>query len=114
VPGDIGPRAARHPPTKHGLEDNWHGTGWGAYFGFLFGALFRGPRLRVTVSAAAGAVSRSTNASASRRGSWTGSLEELTDGREVERACCVSMPTAASGIRRRPKDRSVSGLQSIV
>src|SRR5215216_7877129 len=33
------PEGAERPTTKHGHEDTWRGTGWGALFGLLFGAL---------------------------------------------------------------------------
>ena len=52
------PEGAERPTTKHGHEDTWRGTGWGALFGLLFGALFAVPVLGLAVGAAGGALSK--------------------------------------------------------
>src|SRR3954468_15723172 len=52
------PVGAAKPTTKHGHEDTWRGTGWGALWGLLFGALFAIPVIGLAVGAAAGAYSK--------------------------------------------------------
>ena len=38
--GDLAGGRHSKPSTKHGHEENWRGTGWGALWGVLLGALF--------------------------------------------------------------------------
>ena len=52
------PMGADRPTTRHGHEDTWRGTGWGALWGLLFGALFAVPVLGVAAGAAGGALTK--------------------------------------------------------
>ncbi|HEU4947082.1 MAG TPA: DUF1269 domain-containing protein [Kribbella sp.] len=54
------PVGASRPTTKHGHEEQWRGTGWGAFWGLLFGTLFLVPVLGGAVGAAIGAISKAT------------------------------------------------------
>lgn len=56
------PEGADKPSMHHAHEDQWRGTGWGAFWGLLFGGLFFVPLLGVAVGAAAGAVSKAVAA----------------------------------------------------
>src|SRR2546430_17440600 len=37
------PVGADKPDVRHGHEDKWHATGWGAFWGLLIGAVWAGP-----------------------------------------------------------------------
>src|SRR5690606_34853262 len=39
------PEGAAKPTTRHGHQDEWRGTGWGAFWGLLLGSLFFAPVL---------------------------------------------------------------------
>jgi uncharacterized membrane protein len=54
------PVGASHPTTKQGHEETWHGTGWGAFWGVLVGALFFVPVVGGLAGAAIGAISKVT------------------------------------------------------
>jgi uncharacterized membrane protein len=54
------PVGAAKPSTKQGHEDTWHGTGWGAFWGLLLGALFFVPVIGGVAGAAIGAISKAT------------------------------------------------------
>lgn len=54
------PVGAPRPTTHHGHEDTWHGTGWGAFWGLLIGALFFVPVIGGVAGAAIGAISKAT------------------------------------------------------
>ena len=54
------PEGEPKPTTKHGHEENWRGTGWGALWGMLLGALFFVPVIGGVVGAAIGAISKMT------------------------------------------------------
>jgi uncharacterized membrane protein len=54
------PEGDAKPTTKHGHEENWRGTGWGALWGVLMGALFFVPVIGGVVGAAIGAISKMT------------------------------------------------------
>ncbi|MBO3085023.1 DUF1269 domain-containing protein [Cellulomonas fengjieae] len=56
------PQGADKPSMHHSHEDQWRGTGWGAFWGLLFGGLFFVPLLGAAVGAAAGAVSKAVAA----------------------------------------------------
>ncbi|MEK8226929.1 DUF1269 domain-containing protein [Oerskovia sp. M15] len=56
------PQGASRPTTRHSREDEWRGTGWGAFWGLLFGALFFVPVLGVVAGAALGAIHKSMEA----------------------------------------------------
>jgi uncharacterized membrane protein len=52
------PVGADRPTIKHGHDDTWRGTGLGALWGLMFGALFAIPVLGVAVGAAGGALTK--------------------------------------------------------
>ncbi|HET6298111.1 MAG TPA: DUF1269 domain-containing protein [Kribbella sp.] len=54
------PQGASQPTTKQGHEENWRGTGWGAFWGILLGALFFVPVIGGVAGAAIGAISKMT------------------------------------------------------
>jgi uncharacterized membrane protein len=54
------PEGAAHPSTKHGHEDTWRGTGWGAFWGLLVGALATIPVLGLAAGAGLGALAKAT------------------------------------------------------
>jgi len=54
------PQGASQPTTKQGHEENWRGTGWGAFWGVLLGALFFVPVVGGVAGAAIGAISKMT------------------------------------------------------
>ena len=56
------PEGAAKPTTRHGHQDEWRGTGWGAFWGLLFGSLFFAPLLGAAAGGALGALSKSLEA----------------------------------------------------
>jgi uncharacterized membrane protein len=54
------PEGAPQPSTSHGNEEKWRGTGWGALWGVLVGALFFVPVVGGVAGAAIGAISKAT------------------------------------------------------
>jgi len=52
------PEGASKPTTKHAHQDEWRGTGWGAFWGLLLGALFFIPVIGVAAGAALGAATK--------------------------------------------------------
>src|SRR3954471_23391146 len=56
----IWPMGAAQPTSKHGHDGIWRGTGWGAVFGMLIGALFFMPVVGGLAGAALGALSKRT------------------------------------------------------
>jgi uncharacterized membrane protein len=54
------PSGAPHPTTKHGREESWRGTGWGAFWGLLVGALVTLPVLGLAAGAGLGALAKAT------------------------------------------------------
>ena len=54
------PAGAAQPTTKQGHEETWRGTGWGAFWGVLTGALFFVPVVGGVAGAAIGAISKVT------------------------------------------------------
>jgi uncharacterized membrane protein len=56
------PEGEAKPSMHHSHEDQWRGTGWGAFWGLLFGGLFFVPLLGVAVGAAAGAITKAVAA----------------------------------------------------
>lgn len=74
------PQGAKRPDIKHGHEDTWRGTGWGAFWGLLLGSLFFVPVLGIAAGAAVGAISATTQ----KMGITTEQLErirtEVTEG----------------------------------
>jgi uncharacterized membrane protein len=54
------PMGASRPSTHQGHEEAWRGTGWGALWGVLVGALFFVPVIGGVAGAAIGAISKAT------------------------------------------------------
>jgi uncharacterized membrane protein len=54
------PKDASHPTTKQSHEESWRGTGWGAFWGVLLGALFFVPVIGGIAGAAIGAIAKMT------------------------------------------------------
>lgn len=54
------PVGAAHPKTDQGHEETWRGTGWGALWGVVVGALFFVPVIGGVAGAAVGAISKMT------------------------------------------------------
>ena len=54
------PADAAQPHTKQGHEETWRGTGWGALWGVVVGALFFVPVIGGVAGAALGAISKVT------------------------------------------------------
>lgn len=54
------PQGDSQPTTKQGHEENWRGTGWGAFWGIVLGALFFVPVIGGVAGAAIGAISKMT------------------------------------------------------
>lgn len=54
------PEGAPRPTTTQGHEETWRGTGWGAFWGVLLGALFFVPVVGGVAGAAIGAISKAT------------------------------------------------------
>ncbi|MCB7135577.1 DUF1269 domain-containing protein [Cellulosimicrobium marinum] len=52
------PEGASKPTTRHGHQDTWRGTGWGAFWGLLLGSLFFAPLVGAAAGAAFGAASK--------------------------------------------------------
>lgn len=58
----VWPRDAAKPTVHHGHQDQWRGTGWGAFWGLLFGGLFFVPLLGAAAGAAIGGIGRTLHA----------------------------------------------------
>ncbi|MET3975952.1 DUF1269 domain-containing protein [Cellulosimicrobium sp. TH-20] len=56
------PEGAAKPTTRHGHQDEWRGTGWGAFWGLLLGSLFFVPVLGAAAGAAIGASTKAMEA----------------------------------------------------
>lgn len=56
------PEGAAKPTTRHGHQDEWRGTGWGAFWGLLLGSLFLVPVLCAAAGAAIGASTKAMEA----------------------------------------------------
>lgn len=56
------PEGAAKPTTRHGHQDEWRGTGWGAFWGLLLGSLFLVPVLGAAAGAAIGASTKAMEA----------------------------------------------------
>jgi len=52
------PEGAAKPTTRRGHQDEWRGSGWGAFWGLLLGSLFFAPVLGAAAGAAIGAASK--------------------------------------------------------
>jgi uncharacterized membrane protein len=56
------PQDAGKPAVRHSHQDQWRGTGWGAFWGLLFGGLFFVPLLGAAAGAAIGGIGRTLHA----------------------------------------------------
>ena len=56
------PKESSKPEVHHGHEEQWRGTGWGAFWGLLFGAVFFVPLLGAAAGAALGAIGKAVEA----------------------------------------------------
>ncbi len=56
------PEGAAKPTTRHGHQDEWRATGWGAFWGLLLGSLFFAPVLGAAAGAAIGASTKAMEA----------------------------------------------------
>lgn len=54
------PEGEKNPKIKHGHEDTMRGTGWGAFWGLLLGALFAVPVLGAAAGAGIAAISKAS------------------------------------------------------
>jgi uncharacterized membrane protein len=54
------PAGEKKPTIKHGHDDTLRGTGWGAFWGLLLGALFTVPLLGAAAGAGIAAISKAT------------------------------------------------------
>ncbi|TMM32802.1 MAG: DUF1269 domain-containing protein [Actinobacteria bacterium] len=54
------PVGADKPDVRHGHEDKWHATGWGAFWGLLIGALWAVPVVGALAGAGLGALHKAT------------------------------------------------------
>jgi len=62
------PEGAEKPSLRHSRDDEWRGTGWGAFWGLLVGTLFFVPMLgAVAIGAGAGLLLALAGAQALRR-----------------------------------------------
>lgn len=55
------PTGAKRPSMKHSRDEQWHDTGWGAFWGLVIGGLFLVPLLGAAVGAGIGAISQATD-----------------------------------------------------
>jgi uncharacterized membrane protein len=74
------PEGDSHPTTKQGHEENWRGTGWGAFWGVLLGALFFVPVIGGVAGAAIGAISKVTQDSGITKAQLEKIRTEVTPG----------------------------------
>ncbi|KAJ8140200.1 hypothetical protein OY671_006607 [Metschnikowia pulcherrima] len=56
------PEGAAKPTTRHGHQDEWRGTGWGAFWGSSLGSSFSVPVLGAAAGAAIGASTKAMEA----------------------------------------------------
>ena len=52
------PDGSAKPSTRHGHQDRWRGSGWGAFWGLLLGSIFFAPVIGAAAGAAIGAASK--------------------------------------------------------
>ncbi|MBT0993183.1 DUF1269 domain-containing protein [Cellulomonas sp. DKR-3] len=82
------PQDASKPTVQHGHEDQWRGTGWGAFWGLLFGGLFFVPLLGAAAGAAIGGISRTLNAVGLTEDQLKNLREQVTPGTSM--LCAVT------------------------
>ena len=74
------PKGASQPTTKQAHEEAWRGTGWGAFWGVLLGALFFVPVVGGVAGAAIGAISKMTQDTGITKEQLTKIRTEVTEG----------------------------------
>lgn len=74
------PVGASQPSTRQGHEETWRGTGWGAFWGLLLGALFFVPVVGGVAGAAIGAISKATEGAGITREQLETIRTEVTEG----------------------------------
>jgi uncharacterized membrane protein len=74
------PVGASRPSTKQAHEETWRGTGWGALWGMLVGALFFVPVIGGVAGAAIGAISKATEGTGITKEQLQKIRTQLTEG----------------------------------
>ncbi|HEU4424124.1 MAG TPA: DUF1269 domain-containing protein [Pilimelia sp.] len=74
------PVGEARPNTKHGHEETLRGTGWGAFWGLLVGALFFVPVIGGVAGAAIGAISKATEGTGITKDQLETIRTEVTEG----------------------------------
>ena len=74
------PVGASRPNTRHGHEETLRGTGWGAFWGLLVGALFLVPVVGGVAGAALGAISKATEGTGITKEQLETIRTEVTEG----------------------------------
>jgi uncharacterized membrane protein len=74
------PVGASRPNTRHGHEETMRGTGWGAFWGLLVGALFLVPVVGGVAGAAIGAISKATEGTGITKEQLETIRTEVTEG----------------------------------
>ncbi|HEY7721871.1 MAG TPA: DUF1269 domain-containing protein [Pedococcus sp.] len=74
------PVGASRPNTRHGHEETMRGTGWGAFWGLLVGALFLVPVVGGVAGAAIGAISKATEGTGITKEQLQTIRTEVTEG----------------------------------
>ena len=74
------PVGASRPNTRHGHEETLRGTGWGAFWGLLVGALFLVPVVGGVAGAAIGAISKATEGTGITKEQLETIRTEVTEG----------------------------------
>jgi uncharacterized membrane protein len=74
------PVGASRPSTNQGHEATWRGTGWGALWGMLVGALFFVPVIGGVAGAAIGAISKATEGTGITKDQLEKIRTQLTEG----------------------------------
>jgi uncharacterized membrane protein len=82
------PQGQSKPAMHHSHEDQWRGTGWGAFWGLLFGGLFFVPLLGVAVGAAAGALTKAVEAVGINEDQLESIRSQITEGTSM--LCAVT------------------------
>jgi uncharacterized membrane protein len=74
------PAGASHPTTKHGREETWRGTGWGAVWGLVIGTLFFMPVVGGLAGAAIGGLVKATEDAGITKEQLESIRTEITEG----------------------------------
>jgi uncharacterized membrane protein len=93
------PQDAAKPTVRHGHQDQWRGTGWGAFWGLLFGGLFFVPLLGAAAGAAIGGISRTLNAVGLSEDQLTLLREQVTPGSSM--LCVVTEDDSTDRVAER-------------